>query len=634
MPAYLTLPVVARADPGSLVGRWTFCDLGNWVYPVAVSEYIPPFRDIRFVLEHVVDLAALSELNAYSHADPETVFGVIAESGRFMADVLAPLNRIGDTAGCTIDGDGNVTTPPGFKAAYRQYVDAGWGAVPFSPEFGGGGFPWLVTIVMQEMVASANMAFSLCPLLTQGAIDMLTHHGSPGQQSAFLEKMVSGEWTGTMNLTESEAGSDLGAVRTRAVPAEDGTWLISGQKIFITFGEHDLADNIIHLVLARVPDAPPGTKGISCFVVPKHLVNADGSLGAHNDLRCVSIEHKLGIHASPTCVMSYGDGGGAIGYLIGEANQGMRYMFTMMNNARLSVGIQGLSIAERAYQDALRYARERRQGRAAGALAGQSSPIVEHPDVRRMLLTMKAYIEAMRCLLYTNAMSIDLARHHDDPSEREARRALVDLLTPISNAWCTDLAVDLTSMGLQVHGGMGYIEETGVAQYFRDSRIAPIYEGTNGIQAIDLVTRKVPMRGGGVVEGLLAQMDALAAELASAGSDLAGVRVSLASGVTVLRDASNWIVAHGPTERDDVLAGATPYLRIFGTVIGGWLLARSALAASRLLDSAGDSDVAFLEEKIATARFYAEQLLPQAFGLLPAVTAGANPLFGSIWPVG
>src|SRR5487761_1873130 len=474
----------------------------------------------------------------------------------------------GDTAGCTLDSDGKVTTPPGFKEAYRQYADAGWGAVPFLPEFGGGGFPWLVTVVMQEMVASANLAFSLCPLLTQGAIDMLTQHASPGQQATFLEKMVSGEWTGTMNLTEPQAGSDLGAVRTRAVPVGDGSWRITGQKIFITFGEHDLAGNIIHLVLARVPGAPPGTKGISCFIVPKYLVNEDGSLGARNDLRCVSIEHKLGIHASPTCVMSYGDAGGATGYLIGEANQGMRYMFTMMNNARLSVGVQGLAVAERAYQDALRYAQERRQGRAVGAPAGEPSPIVEHPDVRRMLLTMKAYIEAMRALLYTNAVSIDLARHHHDPAEREARQELADLLTPISNAWCTVLGFELTSIGLQVHGGMGYVEETGVAQYLRDSRIAPIYEGTNGIQAIDLVIRKVPMRDGGVVRDLLAQMEALDGELAAAGSELAGVRAALASGVSALREATDWIMSHGPAEPNDTLAAATPYLRLFGLVNG------------------------------------------------------------------
>jgi len=592
-----------------------------------MAEYVPPLRDIRFVLEQLADLDGLSKLEPYAHADPDTVLGVIEESGRFLAEVIAPLNPVGDAAGSTLDGDGNVTTPPGFKEAYRQYVEAGWGAVPFPDEFGGGGFPWLVAVVMQEMMASASMTFSLCPLLTQGAIDMLAHHGSPAQQATYLEKMVAGEWTGTMNLTEPQAGSDLGAVRAKAVPADDGTWRISGQKTFITFGEHDLAGNIIHLVLARVPDAPPGTRGISCFIVPKYLVNDDGSLGARNDLRCVSIEHKLGIHASPTCVMSYGDAGGAVGYLIGEANQGMRYMFTMMNTARLSVGLQGLAVAERAYQDALRYAQERRQGRAIGAPKGESSPIVEHPDVRRMLLTIKAYVEAMRALLYANAVSIDLARHHPDRAEREARRELVDLLTPVSKAWCTDLGVELASVGLQVHGGMGYVEETGVAQYLRDSRISPIYEGTNGIQAIDLVMRKVPMRSGGVVADLLAQMEALGPELDAAGQELAGIQSALADGVGVLREATDWILSRGPVEPNDALAGATPYLRLSGLVIGGWLMARSALAASRLLHTAGGAEAVFLQEKIGTACFYAEQLLPQAASLLPAVTAGAGPLF-------
>jgi 3-(methylsulfanyl)propanoyl-CoA dehydrogenase len=592
-----------------------------------MTDYVPSFRDIKFVLEQLVDLDGLSKLEAYAHADPDTVLGVIEESGHFMAEVIAPLNPVGDTVGSTLDGDGNVTTPPGFKEAYRQYVEAGWGAVPFPDEFGGGGFPWLVAVVMQEMMASASMTFSLCPLLTQGAIDMLEQHGSPAQQATYLEKMVTGEWAGTMNLTEPQAGSDLGAVRAKAVPAGDGTWRITGQKTFITFGEHDLTGNIIHLVLARVPDAPPGTRGISCFIVPKYLVNNDGSLGARNDLRCVSIEHKLGIHASPTCVMSYGDAGGATGYLIGEANQGMRYMFTMMNTARLSVGLQGLAITERAYQDALRYAQERRQGRAIGAPKGESSPIADHPDVRRMLLTMKAYIEAMRALLYTNAVSIDLARHHQDPAEREARRELVDLLTPISKAWCTDLGVDLTSIGLQVHGGMGYVEETGVAQYLRDSRISPIYEGTNGIQAIDLVMRKVPMRGGGVVADLLAQMRALGPDLDAAGPELAGIWPALAGGIDVLREATDWILSRDRAEPNEVLAGATPYLRLAGLVIGGWLMARSALAASQLLRTAAGADTVFLQEKIATARFYAGQLLPQAAGLLPAVTAGAGPLF-------
>jgi 3-(methylsulfanyl)propanoyl-CoA dehydrogenase len=592
-----------------------------------MAEYIPPLRDIRFVLEQLVDLDGLSKLEPYAHADPDTVLGVIEESARFMAEVIAPLNPVADAVGSTLDADGNVTTPPGFKEAYRQYVEAGWGAVPFPDEFGGGGFPWLVAVVMQELMASASMAFSLCPLLNQGAIDMLEQHGSPAQQVTYLEKMVTGEWAGTMNLTEPQAGSDLGAIRTKAVPADDGTWRITGQKTFITFGEHDLAGNILHLVLARIPDAPPGTRGISCFIVPKHLVNDDGSLGARNDVRCVSIEHKLGIHASPTCVMSYGDAGGAVGYLIGEANQGMRYMFTMMNTARLSVGIQGLATTERAYQDALRYAQERKQGRAIGAPKGESSPIVEHPDVRRALLTMKAYTEAMRALLYTNAVSIDLARHHQDPAEREARRELVELLTPISKAWCTDLGVDLASIGLQVHGGMGYVEETGVAQYLRDSRISPIYEGTNGIQAIDLVMRKVPMRGGGVMGDLLTQMEALGPELDAAGPELAGIQPALAAGINVLREATGWILSSGQADPNDALAGAAPYLRLAGLVVGGWLMARSALAASRLLPGAKGSDAVFLREKIGTARFYAGQLLPQAAGLLPAITAGAGPLF-------
>jgi alkylation response protein AidB-like acyl-CoA dehydrogenase len=400
----------------------------------------------------------------------------------------------------------------------------------------------------------------------------------------------------------------VGALRTKAVPSDngDGTWRITGQKIFITYGEHDLADNIIHFVLARVPDAPPGTRGISCFIVPKYVVNPDGSLGERNDVRCVSIEHKMGIHASPTCVMSYGDQGGAVGYLVGEPNEGMRLMFTMMNTARLSVGLEGLSIGERAYQAAIAYANERRQGRAIGAPATETSLIVEHPDVRRMLLTMKAYVEAMRCLLYTNAVSIDLARHHDDPEVRRSRQELVDLLTPVGKAWSTDLGVELTSLAVQVHGGMGYIEETGVAQYFRDSRIAPIYEGTNGIQAIDLVMRKLPMRGGAVVKEFLATIEAEAA-----GNE------PLLKAVAALRDATDWLLAHMVTEPNDALAGATPYLRMFALVAGGWLMDRSARAAERLS----------LDEKIATARFYNEQLLPQVHGLLPAVTAGASPLY-------
>jgi alkylation response protein AidB-like acyl-CoA dehydrogenase len=592
-----------------------------------MAGYVPPLRDIRFVLEQLVELDGLSKLEAFAHADPETVFGVLEESGRFMADVVGPLNRIGDTAGSTYDGDGQVSTPPGFREAYRQYVDAGWGAVPFPAEFGGGGFPWLVTVAMQEMMTSASMAFSLCPLLTQGAIEALSQYGSPEQQATYLEKMVTGEWTGTMNLTEPQAGSDLGVVRSKAVPAEDGTWRITGQKIFITFGEHDLAGNIIHLVLARVPDAPPGTKGISCFIVPKYLVNADGSLGARNDLRCVSIEHKLGIHASPTCVMSYGDGGGATGYLIGEANQGMRYMFTMMNTARLSVGLQGLSIAERSYQDALRYAQERKQGRAIGAPAGESSLIVEHPDVRRMLLTMKAYIEAMRALLYTNAVSVDLAHHHQDPVERQARQELVELLTPISKGWCTDLGVELTSLGVQIFGGMGFVEETGVAQHLRDSRIAPIYEGTNGIQAIDLMGRKLAIGKGKAVRDLVAEIFPTAAALKSADDAwLHTIGARLEAGLAAVQSATGWMLERRGHAQPDALAGATPYLKLLGDVIGGWMLAKGALAASRNL-TAGEGPADYWRTRIGLARVYSEQVLAQAPALSQAVSQGSIDLF-------
>ncbi|MDQ1398901.1 MAG: 3-(methylsulfanyl)propanoyl-CoA dehydrogenase [Acidimicrobiaceae bacterium] len=597
-----------------------------------MPDYAPPFRDIRFVLERVVDLQGLAKLEAYHHADPDTCFGIIEEAGRFLAEVFGPLNRIGDQVGSILDHAGNVVTPPGFRQAYQAYVDAGWGAVPFEPAFGGGGFPWVVAVVIQEILTSANMAFSLCPLLNQGAIDMLTRFGTPEQQATFLEKMIAGVWTGTMNLTEPEAGSDVGALRTKAVPSGggDGSWRITGQKIFITFGDHDLADNIIHLVLARIPGAPPGTKGISCFIVPKHLVNPDGSLGERNDVRCVSIEHKLGIHASPTCVMSYGDNGGAVGYLVGEANAGMRYMFHMMNVARLSVGLEGLAIAERAYQASRLYAQQRRQGRAVWAPATVSSPIVEHPDVRRMLLTMKAQTEAMRCLLYTNAAAMDRARHGADADERQASQELVDLLTPICKGWCTDVGVSVTSLAIQVHGGMGYVEETGVAQYYRDSRIAPIYEGTNGIQAIDLVMRKLPLRGGGVVKSLLGDMDSVVGELAEAGPDLDPIRVGLGNGIEVLRQASAWLLGRVASEPNDALAGATPYLELFGLVAGGWLLARSALAAHRQLAATaggGADDEEFLAAKVATARFFCQQLLPGTAGLVPAVTAGAAGLY-------
>ncbi|HEY3140623.1 MAG TPA: acyl-CoA dehydrogenase [Acidimicrobiales bacterium] len=589
-----------------------------------MSEYAAPLDDIRFVLENVVDLAGLTELPVFDQLDPDTVRGVLEENARFMEQLIAPLNRSGDVQHSRWEA-GSVTTPDGFRDAYQQYVAAGWGGVPFPADYGGGGFPWLVGVAMQDIMTAANLSFSLCPLLTQGAIDMLLHHGSEEQKELFLPKMISGEWTGTMNLTEPQAGSEVGALTTKAVPADDGSWRITGQKIFITFGEHDLSDNIIHLVLARVPDAPPGTKGISCFIVPKFLVEADRNLGDRNSLQCVSIEHKMGINASPTCVMAYE---GAVGYLIGEANQGMRYMFTMMNNARLSVGLQGLGLGERAYQRAIAYAHERRQGRAAGAPAGEQSLIVDLPDVRRMLLTMRAINEALRALVYLNAECMDLAVHHPDEAVRQQRAELADLLTPITKGWGTDMGVEVTSLAIQVFGGMGYIEETGVAQYYRDARIAPIYEGTNGIQAMDLVGRKLPLRAGGVVSDFLAGIEATAAEVTKAGDALAPIGERLADGHRVLKEATDWLMANGLADPANALAGATPYLRMSGIVTGGWLLARSALAARELLD-AGATDV-LLEQKIVTARFYCDQLLPQAAGLTAAVTAGPADLVAAV----
>jgi 3-(methylthio)propanoyl-CoA dehydrogenase len=585
---------------------------------------------VGFVLDHLVDLEGLCKLEPFVHIDPETVKGVIDENARFVSEVIAPLNRVGDTQGSQHQPDNTVVTPDGFRQAYQAYVAAGWGAVPFEPAYGGGGFPWLAGVVLQEFISSANMAFSMCPLLTQGAIDMLRHHGDEIQRETYLPKMVTGEWTGTMNLTEPEAGSDVGALRTRAEPADDGTWRITGTKIFISFGEHDMADNIIHLVLARTPDAPPGTKGISCFIVPKFLVDDDGTLGDRNDVACVSIEHKMGIKASPTCVMSYGDQGGAVGYLIGEANQGMRYMFTMMNNARLSVGLEGLALAERAYQDALAYAQERHQGRAPGAPAGAASLIIDHPDVRRMLLTMRAYIEAMRSLIYVTAETLDLAVSHPDADARQAHQERVDLLIPLCKAWSTDLGVEVTSLAIQVYGGMGYVEEAGVAQHFRDARITPIYEGTNGIQAMDLVGRKLPMRAGGVVADFLAEVRALDEPLAGGGDDLASIRAGLARATDVLAETTDWLLGHGPADVRDALAGATPYLRMFALVAGGWMMARQALAAQAALADLPEgsrSDGEVLAAKVVTARFYVEQLLPAVSGLASPVTAGHQDLF-------
>ena len=588
-----------------------------------MSEYSPPLDDMKFALKEVVDVESLSELPAFNEVGLEALDSLLDEASRFFNEVISPTNRTGDLEGSVLKDDGSVSTPTGFREAYAQYVDAGWGAISFDPEYGGGGFPWLVGIAITEMLTAANMALSLNPMLTQGSIHALSAHGSQEQKLAWLPKLITGEWAGTMNLTEPQAGSDVGALTTKAEVQDDGTYKITGQKIYITWGEHDLTENIIHLVLARTPDAPPGTKGISLFIVPKFVVNDDGSIGQENDIKCLSIEHKLGIHASPTCVLQFGDNGGATGYIVGEENSGMRYMFTMMNQARLAVGLEGLAVADRAYQQALDYALERMQGRRADTPKGESVPIIDHPDVRRMLMTMKAYIEAMRCMIYLNAKSIDIAHHHPDQDERTRGSELTDLLTPLSKSWCTDLGNELTSLGIQIHGGMGFVEETGAAQHYRDIRIAGIYEGTNGIQAIDLVGRKLSMRKGDVVRELLLEINETASELHSA--DLEGIGRPLEDAVQDMQAATEWLIENGGASTDDGLAGATPYLRMFGTTVGGWLLAKSALQAKKQIGEGNDSE--FLHAKMETATFFAEQLLPQVSGLLPAAVSGAHSLY-------
>ena len=588
-----------------------------------MSEYSPPLDDMKFTLKEVVNVNSLSELPAFSEVGLEALDSLLDEASRFFNEVISPTNRTGDLEGSLLNDDGSVSTPSGFREAYAQYVDAGWGAISFDPEYGGGGFPWLVGIAVTEMLTAANMALSLNPMLTQGSIHALTAHGDQEQKLAWLPKLITGEWAGTMNLTEPQAGSDVGALTTKAELQDDGTYKITGQKIYITWGEHDLTENIVHLVLARTPDAPPGTKGISLFIVPKFIINDDGSIGEENDIKCLSIEHKLGIHASPTCVLQFGDNGGATGYIVGEENSGMRYMFTMMNQARLAVGLEGLAVADRAYQQALDYALERMQGRRADTPKGESVPIIDHPDVRRMLMTMKAYIEAMRCMIYLNAKSIDIAHHHPDEDERTRGHELTDLLTPLSKSWCTDLGNELTSLGIQIHGGMGFVEETGAAQHYRDIRIAGIYEGTNGIQAIDLVGRKLSMRKGDVVRELLLEINKTASELHSA--NLKGIARPLEDAVKDMQAATEWLIEKGGASTDDGLAGATPYLRMFGTTVGGWLLAKSALQAKKQIDEGNDSE--FLQAKIETAAFYAEQLLPQVTGLLPATESGAESLY-------
>jgi alkylation response protein AidB-like acyl-CoA dehydrogenase len=587
-----------------------------------MTSYNAPLADMRFLLHELGLLKSVNGLPGMEEATGDLVDAILEEADRLARDKLAPINHPADLAGGSKLENGVVRTPDGWKEAYDAFVEGGWNAVPFDPDFGGQGLPWLVGIALQEMWQSANMAWALCPLLTQGAVELLSTHGTDEQKAAWLPKLISGEWTGTMNLTEPGAGSDVGALKTRAEKSGDH-YLIRGQKIFITYGEHDLTDNTVHMVLARTPDAPAGVKGISLFIVPKVMVNPDGSPGGRNDLRCVSLEEKLGIHGSPTCVMAYGDNDGAVGYLVGEENRGMEYMFTMMNNARISVGLEGVAIAERAYQQARAYARERVQGKTVGNGGGA---IIGHPDVRRMLMTMRALTEATRAVTYDLAAMLDISNRHKEENWRTYAARRVALLTPVVKAWCTDMGVDVASLGVQVHGGMGYIEESGAAQHYRDARIAPIYEGTNGVQALDLVGRKL-LRDEG--EGALEYIDEVHSLINGLNQrseeDLVVIRRHLAAGVDALDNATHWLLDAAGENQVDALAGATPYLKLFGTVAGGAMLARSALRATESIEAGGNGDP-ILADKLVVARFYAEQILPQAAGLATSVSAGSDAI--------
>jgi len=583
-----------------------------------MSTYVAPLKDMRFVLQELAGLAEIAKLPGYEDASADTVDAILEEAGKFSTGVLDPLNRSGDEEGSVLK-DGAVTTPKGFKDAYRQFVDGGWAALPLDPEWGGQGLPKLVSTPVTEMVTSANMSFSLCPMLTQGAIEALLTAGADALKQQFLPKMVDGTWTGTMNLTEPQAGSDLALVRSKAERAGDH-YLISGQKIFITFGEHDMTENIVHLVLARTPDAPEGVKGISLFIVPKFLVKADGSLGERNTAVCASIEHKLGIHASPTAVMVFDK---AVGYLVGEENKGLAYMFIMMNAARFAVGLEGVSISERAFQRALAYAKDRLQGRDIGGGGAKTVPIIQHPDVRRMLMLMKSQTEAMRALAYVVAAAMDVAARHPDKAMRAQNQAFADLMIPVVKGWSTETGIEIASLGVQVHGGMGFIEETGAAQHLRDARITTIYEGTTGIQANDLVGRKIAREGGATIKGWLEHLKAFDAELAkSKNADVQAIRARLTDGRQAVAESVDWLLANFGQDVRAASAAAVPFLRLVGIVGGGWQMARAALVSERRLAD-GEGDKAFYEAKILTARFYADQLLVQAPGLAATVTSGA-----------
>jgi alkylation response protein AidB-like acyl-CoA dehydrogenase len=584
-------------------------------------SYIAPVKDMLFNIEHLAGIDQIAQLPGMEDAGLETAQAVLEEAAKFCEGVRSPLNCEGDINPSTWK-DGVVTAAPGFKEAFKQYTEAGWQGLQHPTEFGGQGLPKTIGSAVGEMQNAANLSFALCPLLTDGAIEALLTAGSPELNAIYLEKLVSGEWTGTMNLTEPQAGSDLAAVRTRAEPQPDGSYKVMGTKIYITWGEHDMADNIIHLVLARVTGAPEGVKGISLFVVPKFLVNADGSVGARNDVHCVSIEHKMGIKASPTAVLQFGDHGGAVGYLVGQENRGLEYMFIMMNAARYGVGVQGIAIADRAYQKAVQFAKERIQSRPVDGSLPAAGPIIHHPDVKRMLMTMRAYTEGCRALSSVAAAAYDAAHHHADADTRKQNQAFYEFMVPLIKGYSTEMSLEVTSLGVQVHGGMGFIEETGCAQYYRDAKILTIYEGTTAIQANDLVGRKTARDGGQTAKGIAAQIETTEFELQQSGSDDAlAVAMRLKAARLAFLDVVAFVAANTKTQPNDVFAGSVPYLMLAGNLMAGWQLARALLVAQEQL--AKGQDTAFMQAKIITARFYADHLLTKAPGLRDSIVEGA-----------
>ncbi|NQY87617.1 MAG: acyl-CoA dehydrogenase [Colwellia sp.] len=587
-----------------------------------MADYQAPLKDMNFVLNELVNINELATIPGYEEALPELVSCILDQASKLAGEVVSPLNASGDLRGVKIHNNNEVQTPEGFKDAYQQFADGGWGSLQFEPDYGGQGLPFTLAIPVQEMWHSANMAWGLCPLLTQGAVEAIQANASDELKSRYLPQMIAGRWSGTMNLTEPQAGSDMATLRTRA--ERDGDhYRITGQKIFITWGEHDMVDNIVHLVLARLQDAPPGVKGISLFIVPKFLVNDDGSLGERNDCQVTSLEHKIGIHASPTCVMSYGDNGGAIGYLVGEENKGLVCMFSMMNNARLTVGLQGVAIAERSYQLARDYAKERPQGIAPGG--SELGMIIKHPDVRRMLMTMRALTEASRALTYVACASTDYQEKHPDADVRKHHKARAALLTPVVKGWSTEVGLEVTSIGVQVHGGMGFIEETGAGQYYRDARILPIYEGTNGIQALDLVARKTLFDQGAAMDSLLQEMRELAADVEQGTNTLKDESKAFALAVEALADAKALLLKEAKADINWSGAVSFNYLMLMGSVCGAWQMLMAAQVAEAKL-SLADSDSSFYSAKLATARFYLDQILPRYLSHAAMVKSGSQSI--------